>query len=126
MKNNQIAIGIFVLIGLVAILTNPKLHDHKEAVKTKISSSLQKNTNSDDETDTSYQLGRSFGNLIGGVLIDQIIDNIVSIDNYVLFSLTKVSWDGETKVIGYGLFGNVFFSSELEDNLAGGLINNNN
>ena len=125
MKNNQITIGIIILIGFVAILTNPKLQDHKEAVKTKISALIQKNSNLEEEKDTAYDLGMSFGKLLGGVLIDNIVDTIVSTDNYVLFSLTKVTWDSETKVIGLGLFGNVFFSPEINEKLEAGFLNNN-
>jgi len=125
MKNNQITIGIIILIGLVAILTNPKLQDHKEAVKTKISASIQKNANLEEEKDAAYDLGMSFGKLLGGVLIDNIVDTIVSTDNYVLFSLTKVTWDSETKVIGLGLFGNIFFSPEMNEKLEAGFLNNN-
>lgn len=125
MKNNQITIGIIILIGFVAILTNPKLQDHKEAVKTKISASIQKNANLKEEKDAAYDLGMSFGKLLGGVLIDNIVDSIVSTDNYVLFSLTKVTWGNETKVIGLGLFGNIFFSPEINEKLEAGFLNNN-
>ncbi|MDP3359105.1 MAG: hypothetical protein Q8S41_07125 [Lutibacter sp.] len=125
MKKNQIIIGIFIIIGLVAILTNPKLQEHKDAVKAKIAASHQKNTNLQEEKNAAYYLGRSFGNLLGDVLIDNIVNTIVSTDNYVLFSLTKVTWDSETKVIGVGLFGNIFFSPKINEKLEAVSLDNN-
>ena len=36
-------------------------------------------------------------------------------DNYILFSITKISWKGESRNIGYGLFGNVFLSEKVKE-----------
>ncbi|MBK8442421.1 MAG: hypothetical protein IPL35_02955 [Sphingobacteriales bacterium] len=41
-----------------------------------------------------------------------MIDNSVSTDNYILFSTTKYSLEGETKVVGIGAFGNVFIFAD--------------
>jgi hypothetical protein len=45
--------------------------------------------------------------LVGNTIYETIADNIVSSENYILFSLTQVSIAGESKIIVYGLFGNV-------------------
>jgi hypothetical protein len=70
------------------------------------------------------QLGQAFGMMLGGALVDRIVDNFVSTDNYVLFSTTKVSWEGKTKIIGIGAFGNVFISSKLDEAINEGLLEN--
>lgn len=73
------------------------------------------------------QFGSALGLMLGGVMLDRMIENMVSTDNYVLFSTTKITWEGETKLIGVGLFGNVFISSEIDEALKGkkGLIPKN-
>jgi hypothetical protein len=43
---------------------------------------------------------------------------MVIIDNYFIFSITKIKKDDGTKVIGIGAFGNVFFTKKLDDALA--------
>ena len=62
---------------------------------------------------------QGIGFMIGAAFSDMIIDNIVSVDDYVLFSTTKVSWEGKTRVIGVGAFGNVFVTGKLDEALGG-------
>ena len=35
-------------------------------------------------------------------------------DNYIIFSLTKISAFGESKIVGYGILGNVYISDDLK------------
>lgn len=77
-------------------------------------------TDTDDEWE---QAGQTLGVMIGGVIIDGVVNNLISTDNYVLFSTTKISWEGKTLVIGIGAFGNVFLTSKLDETLKEGLLN---
>lgn len=43
-----------------------------------------------------------------------VLVNLISTDNYILFSFTKATWDGETKIIGISAFGNVFRWKDLD------------
>jgi hypothetical protein len=52
--------------------------------------------------------------MLGGVLIDKIIDNLVSTVNYVLFSTTNFSCEGESKIIAIGAFCNLYFTNILD------------
>ena len=73
------------------------------------------------------QLGSALGLMLGGTLLDRMIETMVSTDNYVLFSTTKITWDGKSKLIGIGVFGNVFISDKIDEAIKGGkgLIPNN-
>ena len=124
MKKTHLILIAIVLIGLVAVLTNPNQDRHKEVVKNKINLYLQKSMKEDnaETNDEREKSGQALGMMIGVVLVNQIIDNLVSTDNYVLFSTTKVTWDGQTKVIGIGLFGNVFLTDKLDNALKDGLL----
>lgn len=118
---------IFAIIGaiiLVAILTNPNQDRHKEVIKNKLNSYMQKSMKQNlTETDNVWaQAGQALGMMLGGALVDRIIDNLVSTDNYVLFSTTKISWEGETKVIGIGAFGNVFITNKLDEAMNEGFL----
>ncbi|KRB59850.1 hypothetical protein ASD98_01650 [Flavobacterium sp. Root186] len=53
------------------------------------------------------------GILFGSSLAEKLIENSVTRDNYILFSITKITWQGKSKSIGYGLFGNVFLSEKV-------------
>lgn len=44
-----------------------------------------------------------------------LIENSISRDNYLVFSITMATWNGESKKIGYGCFGNVYISKGISD-----------
>jgi hypothetical protein len=117
MKASTLTFLTIAFLIIVAILTNPNPERHKEVVKNKIYKYLQKpileeatNVNSRGEDAIS-----ALDILLGSTFVDGVIDNLVSTDNYLLFSTTNLSYDGKTKTIGYGVFGNVYIAKELED-----------
>jgi len=129
MKNKYIFLLFGCLFLLIAILTNPNQDRHKEVVKNKLNTIMQKAMkdglkNSDSGAE---QLGSALGLMLGGALLDRMIETMVSTDNYVLFSTTKITWDGKSKLIGIGVFGNVFISDKIDEAIKGGkgLIPNN-
>jgi len=107
---------ITCLIILIAVITNPNQDRHREVVKNKINFYMQKNLS---ETNGLELLGA----MLGGAVVNVVINNLVSTDNYVLFSTTKINWRGESKVIGVGVFGNVYITSELVKAMEKGLLN---
>ena len=126
MKRGYLIFAVLGVLALIAMLTNPNQDRHKEVVKNKINLFMQKSTKQNlTEKDNEWeQLGQAFGMMLGGALVDRIVDNFVSTDNYVLFSTTKVSWEGKTKIIGIGAFGNVCISSKLDEAINEGLLEN--
>ena len=110
----------------MAVLTNPNQERHKEVIKNKLITYLQKSL-SKGQTETKNeweQADQAFGIMLGGILVDKILDNFMSTDNYVVFSTTKITWEGKTKIIGIGAFGNVFITKELDESLNEGLLEN--
>jgi hypothetical protein len=126
MKKSYLIFAVLGVLVLIAMLTNPNQDRHKEVVKNKISLYMQKSMKQNlTEKDNEWeQIGQAFGMMLGGTLVDRIVDNLVSTNNYILFSTTKVSWDGEVKIIGIGAFGNVFISSKLDEAINEGLLEN--
>jgi hypothetical protein len=126
MKKNYLFIIITGAITLIAILTNPNQDRHKEVIKNKLNTYMQESMKQNlTKTDNEWeQAGQALGMMLGGALVDKIIDNLVSTENYILFSTTKISWEGETKIIGIGAFGNVFTTSKLDDTMNEGLLKN--
>lgn len=116
MKKNQIIIALIAFLIIIAVLTNPNQDRHKEVIKAKFNSIMQKSLSEEfsDTDDIWGNAGQALGMMFGGVVIDGIIANSVSTDNYLIFSTTKFTWEDSTKVIGIGVFGNVYISSKLE------------
>ena len=100
---------ILFAIAVIAVITNPNKEKHEEAVKDEVRALiLDPSGNSDVEN--------IFEGLISGLLLDAYIEQAVSVDNYILFSLSKMNIDGKPKIIGVGLFGNVIVSSDKMEN----------
>lgn len=123
MKKNYVIAGIIGLLVLVAVFTNPNQDRHKEVIKAKLTTYMQKSLK-ESMSDSENNFGQAIGLVFGGIIIDQIVENLITTDNYVLFSATKLTWEGEAKTIGIGAFGNVFVTKQLDDALNEGLLKN--
>jgi Domain of unknown function (DUF4359) len=122
MKNKQILLICVGILMVVAVLTNPSQDRHKEVVKNKLNVIMQKvMKESLKNSDTgAQQIGSALGLMLGGAMLDRMIETMVTTDNYVLFSITKIAWEGKSKAIGFGVLGNVFISDEIDKALKDG------
>ena len=48
----------------------------------------------------------------------KIEDNAIKVDDYKVFSITKVKVDGKEKITGVGAFGKVWYFNDLKDQLS--------
>lgn len=123
MKKGALIFVFIVVLTLIAVLTNPDQNRHKEVLRNRINAYMQhsvvsaQNNTSDEWNDTSNTLAI----MLSGVFVDQLLENLISTENYVVFSLTKITWQGETKIIGIGAFGNVYFTKKIDRTLDEGL-----
>jgi len=124
MKKSRIILILVGLVVLVAIATNPSPEKHKEALTTKLKEYFQEDMNNCfGEPNSGWErIGHAFGMMLGNALIEPIIDEIVSRGNYLVFSTTKITWEGETNMVGIGLFGQVFITKELDEKLNDGSL----
>ncbi|MFZ4799923.1 MAG: hypothetical protein ACOYMA_20705 [Bacteroidia bacterium] len=124
--NNLVFLIIFIFIAICAVITNPTPERQKEILKTKIYSLIQ-NSAKEEEKESDGQtksVGRTLGFMLGKPIIDYAVDNSIGSDNYVLFSTILFSWDGDAKIIGIGVFGNVFVFSRFDDAINEVLLKN--
>ena len=95
-KNNSGLAGILkflIIAGIVvaAIVTCPDEKAHKQAVKEAIRKECVEN-----------------GLPIGGGVIGSLFTTTVTSTNCIVFSLGKMSFDGQTEIVSVGIFGKVF------------------
>jgi hypothetical protein len=123
--------GLFILFFIVlvclgAFATNPTSVEHKLILKDKMREYL--NTEIDKmqlENDNKFAaLGASLGAAFGGVIADKFIDENVVVDDYYLFSITNVRWEGKIKMVGVGIFGKVILHPDIDKKLKEGLPKN--
>ena len=115
---------IIAFVGICAAITNPDSQRNKEVIKDKLNLLMQKSIKeSAKENDNKWEsAGQALGLIFGKPIIDDVVDNLISTDNYVFFSTTKLTWEGNTTIIGIGAFGNVFLTSKLDEALNEGLL----
>src|SRR4030042_5964285 len=107
---------IIAIVLVLALFTNPKQEQHKEVLKTKMTVFMQKSMKDNiKETDNEWeQAGQSLGLMLGGAIINTMIDNMISSTNFVLFSITQMTLEGDKTPIGIGIFGNIFFFKDID------------
>jgi hypothetical protein len=103
MKSSQVTLIIIGFILLTLMVLNPTLEDHKESVKKMFLKEMEENGER-KKLENVNELVAS----IGSAFADKFIDQMVSRNNYYLFSTTKYSIKDESKIIGFGIFGQVF------------------
>lgn len=110
------------IILIIAAVSNPPQERHQEALEKRLKDFFAEKmkSESEEEPDGLSQVVLGLGKIFGNAIIDLAIENKVTADNYLFFSLTKVDHQGEEKVIGIGLFGNVIITEELETALEEG------
>lgn len=115
MKTKQILILVISSILIIAVFTNPTLEEHKNKVKEVFTAFYQKSLK-ESEIDSENGFA-ALGSLLGNTMINNLVNSAITRDNYIVFSITKVTYEGEEKAIGYGIFGNVFLSEKVENEL---------
>lgn len=109
MKKNTLIFFIFItIIAAIAFFTNPTEQAHKDAIRVKSADILKEIVaeRSDGVSAVAWQMA-------GEQLLTGFINSNVTVDNYYLFSIPKINWDGKSYPIGAGAFGKVYITKHL-------------
>ncbi len=101
-------ITLLVVIGIIvaAVLTCPKKDQHVATLSDRLSSVM--NSQLTEESDEFETLGV----LLGSALATPIIRNFISVDDYIVCSVGKYTYQGEEQIVSLGVFGHVFTVSK--------------
>lgn len=107
-KSGIVFFIILVIIAIVAYFTNPDEQAHKDAVKAKSAAIVEEiiAERNDEVSATAWKLA-------GEQLLSGFINSNVTVDNYYLFSIPKLNWDGKSYPLGAGAFGKVYITKHL-------------
>ncbi len=120
MSKSLLTLILSLFVALVLILTNPKEEEHKSAVKTKFHALLTKMIKDrSPESGLGSDLGAGLGALVGSYAVDRLVDTGISRTNLLLFSLTRMQSEKETKTIGVGVLGSVYLTSKFDEIVSG-------
>nr|WKN36434.1 hypothetical protein K4G66_29155 [Tunicatimonas sp. TK19036] len=100
----------FILLLVAAFITNPELGAHRKAVQDKLVNELVQAPSAElvslTETKETAQVENS--QLSGVDLIKNSVPTMVHRKNFLFFSLTELQLGGQQKIIGAGVFSNVW------------------
>src|SRR5690606_11299999 len=111
-KTRIFALSVVAFL-LIAVFTNPSKEQHQQAVKEKVTELLKKETGGSDKNIVDFGM-----HLFGNTLVQQFMDQHVIVENYYLFSVTKVSWQRKETIIGGGAFKHIFLSPKIDEKAA--------
>jgi hypothetical protein len=97
----------------VLAIANPSIDSHKEAVEQKLYSQSDISKVTDADLDSFATVGYALADGAIFSVIDSMVEGI-SRDNYILFSLTKATYEGNSRYIGLGLLGKVFITNKYK------------
>lgn len=96
---------IFILIAIIALLTNPGDNKHREAVYSRLNSYMDSHSRS------------PVAAMKGNPYLEQVMQTSVHSNSYLFFSTTNVTWKDDSYVVGFGVFGMVFISNAVDSYL---------
>jgi len=110
-----IASAIIIVALLFFIFTNPNKQDHENAIKSELTTAIEKasNDNPNEQSDDIFTQGFSMlTRMITGTFFDTAMDNLLQYHNYLLFSKTTVHFDGRDHTVSFGILGKVHTLNE--------------
>lgn len=117
-KNSKYVILIMTVLVLLLIITNPSEHSHIETAKIKFKTAFKSSLTDDILNDKDDEkISSSIGLLFADAFVDNFSDGIITRDNYLIFSLTKVKIKDVKRTIGVGFLNNVFISDKVSDHI---------
>ncbi|MEZ4853759.1 DUF4359 domain-containing protein [Flavobacterium sp.] len=114
MKTKHHIIIACVALVMIALFTNPTIEDYKQKIKETFTTYSKKSIPNDTKTEENTSI---LGNFLGKSLINAIVENAITVDNYFIFSLARIAHNGEENLIAYGFFGTIFLIDNIDETL---------
>lgn len=112
LKTFLILIVALLAIAGIAVVTCPDENAHKAALTEVVSATVSDELNGTDSTfdgdDIVDKMFRQMSDSWTEKIIATAVDNLIHVDNHVLFSTGKVRFDGKVHTVSVGVFGHVF------------------
>ena len=98
---------VTIAIAGVCIISCPKHEEQSKAIMKEINNIIDNEISNKAENDNEKAMALLATTLYSGIS-EFIIDRKLSVENYFLFSVGKITFEGETKTISLGILNHVF------------------
>lgn len=108
--NRGCAFSLVVLIVLIVgmFVTCPKEADHKAVLNSAFTAAVNEKMGLDKSTDVFGSLMKMVGRSAVGLTSDFAINNVVTVEDYYLFSVGKAKIGHRERIVSIGVFNYVF------------------
>jgi hypothetical protein len=110
MSKKQFHILLSILFISILFFSNPSEEAHIQSVKSKLQIAFNKKMSTEKIKNNPFY---DFGKLLGDSFIDKLTEGLIARENFFLFSLTNVEFNGRKKTIGIGILGYVYVSDKI-------------
>lgn len=114
MRNFLLFILIIVFISGFCIISCPDKEAHSEAIMENVNELIDEEATKDVTNESEKALALLASSLVSGIS-NLVIDSRLSVDNYFLFSIGRVTFEGESRIVSIGMLNHVF--TDINDNL---------
>lgn len=114
MRNLLIFTLIIVFIAGFCVISCPDKEAHSEAIMSNVNELIDEETTKDITNDNEKALVLFASSLVSGIS-NLVIDSRLTVENYFLFSIGKVTFEGESKIVSIGILNHIF--TDINDNL---------
>lgn len=102
--------SILILVILMMAITCPDKQAHREALTGVVSNTIDDKLSSSLSADS--QGWAVLGSIVASKVVESVVDTKLNVKNYFVFSLGRIHWKGEDKVVSLGLLGHIYTFSE--------------
>lgn len=110
MSKTRIFALAMVAFLLVCILTNPSKEQFEKAITEKATHIIKTQLQYQDKGAVDLAMS-----LFGNKIVNRFVETNVIIENYYLFTLVKIKWQGEENIIGGGALKKVWLSPKIDE-----------
>ena len=97
------------VVFFLLLITCPGEEKHRQTVVDEIAEAAQReNIWQSKDDDLLGAFGETLGNMLVAQFADAVVGQFMRVDNYVIFSVGKIRYGGETKTVSFGILGHVF------------------
>ena len=114
MKKGLAFLIIFLLTGIAMWLTNPGHQKHEQAVAKAITEALSEEKTRLNDNGNLPPMLKELNQDMMDMMIKPLVQQSVTREDYVVFSLTRLQLGQEVHRVGLGLFGTVFIAPQLK------------
>lgn len=111
MKGLLYIAGLLLALACVCVITCPDRNAHSEALRDLLNDILMSEVSAGAETGDDKGIAAlvtAVGTEFGG----RVIDNLLKVDNYFVFSVGRIPYDGSLHVVSIGVMNHIFTVSQ--------------